>query len=269
MIIGTNWFLGFCHSTGGKSRAIQRIVMNPGTIADIIEPFLRAGVDTILCPHSDSCMPEAIAEAEQRVGRKVIVISTPSFSTTPRTPFDGFDTDELERVLDAEAAWGVSICMPHTSTTDKMVDKCTREVRQMDVVCRMIRERGMLPGLSTHVPETVIFADEKELDVETYIQIFNAMGFLMQIEVDWIARCIQNAKKPVITIKPMAAGRIPPLQALTFAWNAIRECDMVTVGTMAHEEAQELVDLSLDILSRRPSSAELQKTRSKATLTGG
>ena len=95
MIIGTNWFLGFCHTTGGKSRAIQRIVMNPGTIADIIEVFLKAGVDTILCPHSDSCMPEAIAEAEQRVGRKVIIVSTPTFSTTPRTPFDGFDTDEL------------------------------------------------------------------------------------------------------------------------------------------------------------------------------
>jgi hypothetical protein len=156
--------------------------------------------------------------------------------------------------------------MPHTSTTDAMVDKCTREVRQMDTICEMIRERGMVPGLSTHVPETVVYADETGLDVETYIQLFNSMGFLMQIEVDWVANLIQKAKKPVMTIKPMAAGQIRPLQALTFVWNTIRDCDMVTVGTMAPEEAQGLVELSLDILSRRPSSAELQKTRSKATL---
>jgi len=266
MIIGTNWFLGYCHCTGAKSRSVQRLLTGPQRIADITEVFFRAGVDTIMCPHTETCMPEAIAEAEQRTGVKAVIISTPSFTTTPRTPFDGFDLAELEATLDKEVDKGVSVCMPHVSTTDKMVDKCTREIRQMDTVCRMIRERGMVPGLSTHTPETVVFADETGLDIEAYIQIFNAMGFLMQVEVDWVARLINNAKKPVITIKPMAAGQIRPLQALTFSWNAIRDCDMITVGTMAPEEAQELVDLSLDILSRRPFSAELQHTRSKATL---
>jgi hypothetical protein len=266
MIIGTNWFLGYTHCTGGKTRAVERLVTNTQSVADIIEVFVRAGVDTIMCPHTDTCIPDAIDETQQRTGEGLVVVSTPSFTTGPRTPFDGFDLGEVERILDAEVAKGVSICMPHTSTTDAMVDKCTREVRQMDTICEMIRERGMVPGLSTHVPETVVYADETGLDVETYIQLFNSMGFLMQIEVDWVANLIQKAKKPVMTIKPMAAGQIRPLQALTFVWNTIRDCDMVTVGTMAPEEAQELVELSLDILSRRPSSAELQKTRSKATL---
>jgi hypothetical protein len=219
-----------------------------------------------MCPHTKTCMYDAIREAEQRTGTKAVIISTPSFPTDPRTPFDGFDLSACARILDEEVAKGVAICMPHTSTTDLMVDKCTREVRQMDAVCRLIRERGMVPGLSTHVPETVVYADETGLDVETYIQIFNSMGFLMQLEVDWVARIIHNAKKPVITIKPMAAGQLRPYQALTFSWNAIRDCDMVTVGTMAPEEAQELVDLSLAILERRPALPELQKTRSKATV---
>ena len=46
----------------------------------------------------------------------------------------------------------------------------------------------MIPGLSTHMPETPIYADESGLDVDTYISIYNAMGFLMQIEVDWVQR---------------------------------------------------------------------------------
>jgi hypothetical protein len=200
------------------------------------------------------------------VGRKLIVISTPSFPTTPRTPFDGFDRAESEKILDGEVAKGVDICLPHTSVTDLMVDKCTREVRKMDLICRLIRERNMIPGLSTHVPETVIYADETGLDVETYIQPFNYMGYLMQLEVDWVGRIIRDARKPVITIKTMAAGQLRPYQALTFVWNAIRERDLVTVGTMAPEEAKELIELSLDILARRPFSSELQKTRSKASV---
>ena len=266
MIIGTNWFLGYTHCTGAKSRSVERMVTNPKAIADIIEVFLRSGVDTIMCPHTKTCLPEAIKEAEQRTGVKATIISTPGFPTTPRTPFDGFDVSESQRILDEEAAKGVSICMPHTSTTDLMVDKCTREIRQMDMLCRMIRERGMVPGLSTHIPETIVYADETGLDVETYIQPFNYMGYLMHLEVDWVARLIHNAKKPVVTIKGMAAGQLRPFQAMTFCWNAIRDCDMVTVGTMAPEEAAELIELSLDMLAGKPFSPELQRTRSKATV---
>jgi len=266
MIIGTNWFLGYTHCTQAKDKSTARLVTTPKAIADIIEVFLKAGVDTIMCPHTKTCMFEAIKEAEQCAGTKAIIISTPSFPTTVRTPFDGFDVPECERILDAEAAKGVSICMPHTSTTDLMVDKCTREIRKMDTLCRLIRDRGMIPGLSTHIPETLVYADETGLDVEAYIQPFNHMGYLLQLEVDWVARIIQNAKKPVITIKTMAAGQLRPYQAMTFCWNAIRDCDMVTVGTMAPEEAKELIDLSLDILARRPILSELQKTRSKGTV---
>lgn len=266
MIIGTNWFLGYTHCTEAKSRSTERMVTSAESIAGIIETFFRAGVDTIMCPHTKTCMFEAIREAEQRTGVKAIIISTPSFPTDPRTPFDGFDMSESERILDEEAAKGVSICMPHTSTTDVMVDKCTRTIRQMDGLCRLIRERGMIPGLSTHIPETVVYADETGLDVETYIQPFNYMGYLMQLEVDWVGRLIQNAKKPVMTIKTMAAGQLRPYQAMTFVWNAIRDCDMVTVGTMAPEEAQEIIGLSLDVIERRPASSKLQKTRSKATV---
>lgn len=266
MIIGTNWFLGYTHSTAAQSRFMERVVTSRDKIADIIEVFLRAGVDTIMCPHTKTCIPEAIAEAQDRTGVRAIVVSTPSFTTTPRTPFDGFDLSEVQAKLDEEVRKGVSICMPHVSTTDQMVDKCTRQVRQMDVVSRLVRERGMRPGLSTHTPEAVIYADETNLDVDTYIQPLNALGFLMHVEVDWIVGIIRQAKKPVMTIKSMAAGQIRPLQALTFVWNVIRDCDMVTVGTAAPEEAAELIDLSLSILDRRAPALELQKTRSKATI---
>jgi len=266
MLIGTNWFLGYTHCTHAKSVFIERSVTTRERIADILEVYLQAGVDTIMCPHTQTVIPDAVQAAQDRTGRELIVVSTPAFTTTPQTVAEGFDLDEVARVLDGELAKGVKICMPHVSTTDKMVDKCARQVRHMEAVCRMIRERGMVPGLSTHTPETVVIVDESGLDCETYIQPFNPMGFLMHVEVDWVARLIREAAKPVMAIKTMAAGQVRPFQAMTFVWNAIRDCDMVTVGTVAPEEAAELIELSLGILERRGANVELQRTRSKATL---
>ncbi len=266
LVIGSNWFLGFSHNTLAKDHYIREHVASRGKIADILEVYLNAGVDAYVGLITKKLQKEAIEEAQQRTGKRIIVISTPSLPVTARTALDGFDIGEVERMLDAEAAAGATFLLPHTTTTDRMVDKCSREVRQFDVICKLIRERGMIPGLSTHMPEAIVYADETGLDVETYVSIFNAMGFLMPIEVDWTKDIIHNAKKPVLTIKPMAAGQIRPLQALTFSWNAIRDCDMICAGSMSPEEARELVDLSLAILDRRKPEIGLQWTRSKETV---
>jgi hypothetical protein len=116
------------------------------------------------------------------------------------------------------------------------------------------------------MPETVILADKTNADVETYIQLYNAAGFLMQVEADWVMRVISEARKPVMIIKPLAAGRLLPVVGLAFVWNSIRDQDMVTIGTATPDEAREVIDISLDLLSRRIPDNELQRTRSKQTL---
>ena len=118
----------------------------------------------------------------------------------------------------------------------------------------------------THMPEAVVYADKMNADIETYIQIYNAGGFLMQVEADWVMRVIHEAKKPVMTIKPLAAGRLLPVVGLAFVWNTIRDQDMVTIGTTTPDEAREVIEISLDLLNRRIPSNELQETRSKKSL---
>jgi hypothetical protein len=88
----------------------------------------------------------------------------------------------------------------------------------------------------------------------------------MQVEVDWVMRVIHKAKKPVLTIKPLAAGRLMPVVGLTFVWNTIRDQDMVSVGTTTVDEAREVIELSLQLLEHRLPTYELQKTRSKRSL---
>jgi len=266
MIIGTNWMLGWSHCTLAKDQFIKDYNANPKSIADILEVFFNAGVDTIMGQISMDALYDGIKEAEDRTGVKAIIVTTPGLPYAKETAETGFDLDAVARILDAQAIRGSAFCMPHQNTTDTMVDRCRREIRHMAPVCEMIRERGMSPGLSTHMPESIVYADESGLDVDTYISMYNSMGFLMQVEVDWTARIIQNAHKPVMTIKPMAAGQIRPFQALSFVWNTIRPQDMVTVGTMTPDEARELIDLSLQILEGQQLGVALQETRSKASI---
>ena len=260
LIVGTNWFLGYSHTSSAKDRFIQTY-QDRGRIAEILTVFLERGVDAVMAPISP-LLSEAIQEAQDRAGRKIIQILTPHFNIVPGGPAE----TEPERVFDACRKLGASFCMPHQCVTDALLDRMRREIRDMDRYSRMIRERGMIPGLSTHMPEAVVIADDTNLDVETYIQLYNSAGFLMQVEADWVMRIIKNARKPVMTIKPLAAGRLLPAVGLAFVWNTIRDQDMVAIGTTTPDEAREIMDLSLDFLNRRLPENPLQTTRSKQSL---
>jgi hypothetical protein len=167
MVIGTNWFLGWSHCTAAKDAYIKDNLADRKKIADILEVFFRSGVDTIMGQITVAPLADAIKEAEDRTGVKGVIVSTPGLPTNASTPVNGFDTSEVARILDEQVKFGCAICMPHQGTTDAMADRCARKIRQMDTVCRMTRERGMIPGLSTHMPETIVYADESGLDVET------------------------------------------------------------------------------------------------------
>ncbi len=260
LIIGSNWFLGYSHTSVAKDNFIKTY-QDRDNVAEILSAFLEYGVDAVMGPVSDE-LEEAVQEAEQRSGTAIIRILTPHFSITPGGP----ETMAPERVFDRCKEMNTTFCMPHQAITDALMDRMYRKIRDIDIYTAMIRERGMIPGLSTHMPESVIYADETGADVETYIQLYNAAGFLLQVEADWVMRIIQNAKKPVMTIKPLAAGRLLPVVGLSFVWNTIRDCDMVTIGTTTPAEARECIEISLDLLNKRLPDNELQRTRSKSSL---
>ncbi len=199
---------------------------------------------------------------EQKTGRRIIRMGTPHFDLSGSAEAE----DEIERTLDDFAQIGCSVCLPHQATTDALVNRATHTIDRMDRYAAKIRERGMIPGLSTHMPESIPYADRSDLDVGTYIQIYNAAGFLMQVEVDWVHRIIWKARRPVITIKPLAAGRLLPLVGLAFSWATLRRRDMICIGCLTADEAKEVVDISLSQLERTASEIPLQTTRSKGSL---
>jgi hypothetical protein len=260
LLVGTNWFLGWSHTSLAKDNFIKEYQTRERIVA-MLSVFLEYGIDAVMGPLSPH-LDDSIREVEQRTGRRIIRIYTPSFDlgTDPQP------SDSAEAVFDRCTALGTTFCMPHQSVTDALIDRRAGVIRDIDKYTKMIRERGMIPGLSTHMPEAIVYADKASADIETYIQIYNSAGFLMQVEADWVMKVIREAKKPVMVIKPLAAGRILPVVGLAFVWNTIRDQDMVTIGTTTPDEAREIIELSLDFLNRRVPENKLQETRSKTSL---
>ena len=261
LLVGTNWFLGYSHTSLAKDHFIKDYQTRE-RIAKVLAVFLDSGIDAVMGPPS-MLLEEAVRDAEDASGKGMIRIITPIFNVTP-----GGDADkEPEVMLDmCKNELNATFCMPHQCVTDALLDRRSGTIRDLDLYTRMIRDRGMIPGLSTHMPESVVYADRQGADVETYIQLYNAAGFLLQVEADWVQRIIQNALKPVMTIKPLAAGRLLPIVGMAFVWNTIRPQDMVTIGTTTPDEAREIIDLSLSLLEHQSSELELQRTRSKNSL---
>ena len=263
LIIGTNWLMGYSHTSAAQDRFIKQLQTRE-RIADILQVFFDAEINAILggLP-TDQHFIDALRDVQDRTGQQAIWIGTPHFDLSGT----GEARDKKMRTLDAFAEKGCTICGPHQATTDALLDRRARRIRDIEPITEAIRERNMIPFLSTHMPETPIYADETGIDVASYIQIYNAAGFLMQIEIDWVQRMIWKRQNPVITIKPLAAGRLPPLVGLAFSWATIRDQDMVCIGCMTPDEAREVIEISFAQLERRAPQIDLQTTRSKASVT--
>ena len=263
MIIGTNWILGWSHRSPAADNLIKRRNAEAETIAPMLEVFLRAGVDTIMGLFAfGPQLLDAIKMAEDRTGKRMIIIDTPGLNVNNTAAA----RKEAAKVIAQSRKNGATFCFPHHSSTEQLVNKNKQTMDRLPDYLKMIRDEGMIPGLSAHMPELVVYSDLNGYDVETYIQIFNCMGFLMQVEVEYIHKVIWSAKKPVMTIKPMAAGRVTPFVGLTFSWNAIRPRDMVTVGCLTAEEAAEDIEISRAALEHRPPDLEGRSSPSKTAI---
>ena len=263
MLIGSNWMMGWGHSTPSNDKLIISRNRNREAIADLVESFLEYDINAIMSLASQNeVLIEGVKLAEDRTGKGVIIIDTPILNVD--------DSPEARREAEAtikkSKQCGTTFCLPHHVSAEQLVNKNTQTIDRLPDYLSMIRDNDMIPGLSAHMPELIVYSDANEYDVETYIQIYNCMGFLMQVEIEYINNIIWGAKKPVMTIKPMAAGRVTPFVGISFSFATIRPCDMVTVGCLTSDEVHEDVEIAAAALERRKPQLEGRNSPKKSSI---
>lgn len=248
MLIGSNWVLGYSHTSESADAMIRRRYDNSTAVKNLVEAYLEYDIDAMMAPFTGAdVLLEGIHRAEDATGKKVTLIDTPFIDVADNAQSRKNAMDSFK----ACAKNGAKFCLIHHSSAESLVNKGKGTIERLPDYLDMIRQCGMIPGLSAHMPELILYSDENGYDVQTYIQIYNCMGFLMQVEIEAVRRIIENAKKPVMTIKSMAAGRCSPYVGISFSYATLRPCDMVTIGAHTVDEVHEDVEIALAALERR------------------
>ena len=265
MLIGTNWLLGYSHTGAAADNMIKNRHSDPMNVAAVLDAYMQYGIDAVMSPAFDGSMPlcNGMRIVEEQYGKSFTKIVTPMLNVDDTKE----GRKEAEEQIRKCAKDGAKFCLIHHAAAEKLVNKGKQTIERLPDYLSMIRDNGMIPGLSAHMPELILFSDQNGYDVETYIQIYNCMGFLMQIEVETIYNIIQNAKKPVMTIKSMAAGRCTPFVGLTFSFNTIRPQDMVTLGAFTPDEVHEDVEIALAAIEHRRATLGKRSSPGKTVLT--
>ncbi len=259
LVIGSNPFGRFSLFSHARDVWLRKY-FSVERIVEVLEAASARGLNAFLSGPGTKFY-EALRVHEDRTGRKIHWICTPGIG-------DAQIGESIEDQIDWCAKHEVDYVLPHPCWTDVRLLSAKTEIVGFDDIIKRVRDHGMIPGVSTHRPETIVVCDKRPYEVETYIQILNSIGFLMAVETDWCSRIIRKARHPVLCIKPLAAGRILPPTGFKFSYDNCKPNDAVVAGFLSPEEAVEDIDICLEILTGTKRPEELQVTRSKRALVG-
>lgn len=95
-----------------------------------------------------------------------------------------------------------------------------------------------------HAGMTVPLIEEEKIECSAYITPINKMGALMLPNKHKALEAIKAANKPIIAIKPLAGGRINPIEAFKFVFKEVK-CELCMVGLASKYEAQKDIEIAL------------------------
>lgn len=285
IVCGTNQFIGITHRLNPFDIwAHKRRFKEPETVARfMIHLNQEYGVNCVVSSPRDKIY-DAIQIAERETGEKIHWLCTPSI----RTSVKGLDP-EIFTQIDWCADHDVSACMPHRIYTDLVIDKehlviggtpfeelegkiksygnlaaiamrvysgihvksfkAMYKIAYPDIAAH-VRDKGMIPGLSTHYPESIKAVEKNGYDAPLIIQPLNKKGYQSPVEPRELIEVIQGTKIQILNIKPMAAGRLKPRPALEFCLNNIKKNDFLAVGFGKYEYCVEDGKILAELLEK-------------------
>ena len=157
----------------------------------------------------------------------------------------------LQQIVDD----GLNHCAKAIFFHGGMMDRRVRENADLDELPRMvekIKKAGLPVGCAGHNPKTFDWA-QKNLDLDFYMCAYYALKWQPLPSGDYseshdpahrdaMVACINTLRKPAIHYKVLAAGRIPPAEALTFVAQHLRPSDAVCVGICLKDNPRSMED---------------------------
>lgn len=219
ILLGTSPFIGAGQFGNRAMFYYTHFYENPQNIVKIVRKAVDLGVMGVqVLPYPRIFW--ALKAVERKLGEKLTIVGT-----------IGPD-DPLGNIQDYQGFNTVAMLL-HGQVTDK------RNAREISRLLNEIRATNCLAGVATHKPlSTLNWLMETKLDIDLIMLSFNQLGMFMDANPIKIAEAIKRLHKPVIGKKFLAAGHLPPQDALTYVAQ-LRCIDVVALGIASEQEAEE------------------------------
>jgi len=219
ILLGTSPFIGAGQFGSRAHFYYEHFYKNPGNIVKMVLKAVDLGVMGV------QALPfrpifRTLKAVERELKERLTIVGT-----------IGPD-DPLSNIRDFQAFNTVAILL-HGEITDR------RKSREILELLNKVHAAGCLAGLVTHEPlSTLNWLPKTDLDVDLLMVPFNKLGMFMDADPAKVAEAIKRLGKPIIGKKVLAAGYIPPKDALTYVAQS-RCIDMVALGVASEQEAKE------------------------------
>jgi hypothetical protein len=233
IICGTNAFYGRSHFSEARNLEYQHRATDD-YIEQVIRVCMNHGVNAV-----ESCANERIQGMMQRIrdtGEDPLYF-------VGNTRIDHTSTmkshqEKLVYLLEHRA----ELCIIHSQFVDR--PHSGDEIKGLKPMLEKIHEAGLLTGISTHKISTVEFCEEHDYPIDVYLFPLNMTGFVYgeydgNETVAERIKLVSECRKPMILMKALAAGRIPPAEGLPFVLANSKPNDMLSLGLASIEEAEE------------------------------
>jgi hypothetical protein len=119
----------------------------------------------------------------------------------------------------------------------------------LDTFANILRDNLQCPVLlaSHHAGASISIFEESQIAFDGYLTPVNRLGVMMFPTQRTAIRAIEKTKKPVIAIKSLAGGRIPPKEAFDYVFKKQR-IDACMVGVGSDEELDEDLRAAYNVL---------------------
>ena len=238
IICGSNPFYGHSHfSVARSTEYLNRF--SDEEIEKVIDTCIERGINTIETSANERIFRIISNKTDSNKKRLLNTISSTRIDETSTVKRH---QDKLDMSIIQEC----SICIIHSQYIEReMKGDSIIGIEQM---LETIHKKGLISGISTHSNSTIELCEKNRYPIDVYMFPLNILGFVYpgykgNEKVEDRIALIQNAEKPFIIIKAMAAGRLPPFEALKFVNKNIKKNDMVSIGFGSVEEVNETIDI--------------------------
>lgn len=242
IICGSNPFNARSHFSAARD-AEYAARFTDEAVARVLRRAMGLGLNTYETSASERAW-NVVTQVQSATGRTLHLVGSTRIDETSAMRRH---EEKLRFLIDRKAA----LCVIHAQHVEKRWPG--GDIPGLEQMLEAIHAAGLLAGVSAHRIATVELCERKRYPIDAYLFPLNITGFVYPgydggeppgQRVD----LIRSIPRPFITMKTLAAGRLPPSEGLQFVAESIKSSDLVSIGVGSVEELEETVAIAENTL---------------------